>query len=120
MIEIGRRRCNQPAPPRYVFDALTDPTRDPTRPWLNLQIGEIRPTVLRSEFPSSILWSSLWSDRRDAQIELALRPGANGQGTDLEWRLFVEEPVPDASKTGQLRKRINELINRDLRYTFGQ
>jgi hypothetical protein len=34
--------------------------------------------------------------------------------------LLVDEPVPDASLLGHLRRRINELINADLRYTFGQ
>jgi hypothetical protein len=43
-----------------------------------------------------------------------------GHGTDLRWVLLVEEPVPDASFLGHLRKRLNELVNADLRYSFGQ
>ena len=30
------------------------------------------------------------------------------------------QTVPDASAVGHLRKRLNELINANLRYTFGQ
>jgi hypothetical protein len=30
------------------------------------------------------------------------------------------EPVPDQALTGHLRKRMNELINANLRYTYGQ
>ena len=39
---------------------------------------------------------------------------------DLRWTLLVEEPLPDPSLLGHLRKRLNELINANLRYTFGQ
>jgi hypothetical protein len=34
--------------------------------------------------------------------------------------LLVDEPVPDASLLGRMRRRINELINANLRYTFGR
>jgi hypothetical protein len=30
------------------------------------------------------------------------------------------EPMPDASLLGHLRRRLNTLINANLRYTFGQ
>ncbi len=41
-------------------------------------------------------------------------------GTDLRWTLYVDEPVPDQSLTGHMRKRLNELINANLRYSYGQ
>jgi len=41
-------------------------------------------------------------------------------GTDLRWTLSVDEPPPDAPLLGHLRKRLNRLINEDLRMTFGQ
>jgi hypothetical protein len=44
---------------------------------------------------------------------------ARGMGTDLRWVLLVDEPTPDASLLGHMRRRINELINANLRYTFG-
>lgn len=65
----------RPAPPSAVFEALTQPDRDPTRSWLRLLGDEIVPDV-KSE--------------------------------------------PDASPTGHLRKRTDELITANLRYSFGQ
>jgi hypothetical protein len=35
-------------------------------------------------------------------------------------RLLDDEPEPDASLLGHMRYRLNQLINADLRYTFGQ
>jgi hypothetical protein len=42
------------------------------------------------------------------------------QGTQLRWTLLVAEPLPDPSLQGHLRKRLNKLINANLRSTFGQ
>lgn len=44
---------------------------------------------------------------------------ADGAGTALTWTLLVDEP-PDASRLGHYRKGLNELINRDLRLSYGQ
>ena len=41
-------------------------------------------------------------------------------GTNLRWTLLVDEPAPDDSLTGHLRKRLNRLINASLRYSYGQ
>lgn len=120
MIEIGARRRNQPAPPHAVFAALTDPDRDPTRPWLPLLADEQRPVVLEVEEPVLVVWSSLWPHRPDARIRFELPGDASGSGTDLRWVLLVAEPLPDASLTGHLRKRLNQLVNAELRYSFGQ
>jgi len=32
----------------------------------------------------------------------------------------VDQPIPDDALIGHLRKRVNQLINANLRYTFGQ
>lgn len=85
MPEIARRRRTQPPPPRIVHQALTDPDRDPTRPWLIL--------------------------REDEQ-----RHGS----TTLCWTLTVDEPIPDRDTIVRMRKRVNEIINVNLRFTFGQ
>lgn len=119
MIEIGRRRRAQPAPPRVVFEALTRPDRDPYRPWLHLLDDEQRPQVVSSAEPSTVVWSSLWTERPDATVTFDLPSSADG-GTDLGWTLHVQEPAPDDALVGHLRKRLNQLINADLRYTFGQ
>jgi hypothetical protein len=120
MGEIGRRQRNQPAPPHAVFDALTEPGRDPSRPWLILQDDEVNPTVIEAFRPDYVVWSSLWPSRPDARLRFDLPVDANGSGTDLCWTLTVDDPEPDASKAGHMRKRINELINANLRYSFGQ
>ena len=119
MIEIGNRRRSQPAPPHVVFEALTQPDRDPARPWLHLLEDEQRPRVLREQAPMSLAWSSLWLKHPDAVIEFDLPPSRDG-GTDLRWRLLVDEPPPDDSQIGHLRKRLNQLINANLRATLGQ
>ena len=101
-----------------VFDDLCDPNPRPVRPWLLLLDDEIAPTVTESHRPDKVVWSSLWVKRPDARAQFDLEDG-NG-GTDLRWTLYAEEPIPDQSLTGHLRKRMNELINANLRYTYGQ
>lgn len=46
-------------------------------------------------------------------------PRDEGSGTDLRWTLLVDEPVPDEALAAHMRKRLNQLINANLRYTFG-
>ena len=36
------------------------------------------------------------------------------------WTLFLDEPEPHPALLGHLRKRINELVNAELRCSFGQ
>ena len=120
MLEVGTRQKNQPAPPAAVFEALTQPHRDPARAWLSLLYEEHQPVLLEVEEPHLVVWSSLWSRRPDARVRFDLPVGVRGQGTDLRWTLLVEDPAPEPPLLGHLCKRLNELINRDLRYSFGQ
>ena len=41
-------------------------------------------------------------------------------GTDLRWTLEMDEPVPEPEELRRLRRRINLLINGNLRDTFDQ
>jgi hypothetical protein len=118
-LEAGSRKRNQPAPPRIVFRALTD--RDPTRPWLDLLdvTDEQRPRLIAADDPSLAVWSSLWTKRPDAIVRIDLPADSSKHGTDLRWTLLVDEPTPDAALLGHLCKRLNQLINANLRYTFG-
>lgn len=109
----------QPAPPHALFEALTEPDRDPTRPWLVLLDDEQRPTVLQA-VPALVIWSSLWRKRPDAVVRFVLSPEPAGEGTALRWTLLVEPPEPDPALVGHLRKRLNQLINANLRLTLGQ
>jgi hypothetical protein len=118
VIEIGSRMRGQPAPPWVVFEALTQPDRDPYRPWLKLLDDEQRPEVVSSQAPTTVVWSSLWIKRPDAVVEFELALGQGG--TALRWTLYVDEPIPPDSLVGHLRHRMNQLINADLRFTFGQ
>jgi len=102
-----------------VFEALVEPDRDPSRPWLELLGDEVRPQVVRADAVSTVVWSSLWVKRPDAIVRFDLPPGDDG-GTDLRWTLHVDQPIPDDALIGHLRKRVNQLINANLRYTFGQ
>lgn len=116
--EVRSRRRNQPAPPWAVFDDLCDPHRQLVRPWLHLQDGEVAPTVVDADRPNYVIWSSLWVERPDASIRFDL-DGADG-GTDLRWTLYVDDPLPDPSSAKLMCKRFGELINANLRYTYGQ
>ncbi|MFG1606957.1 hypothetical protein [Actinoplanes sp. NPDC049265] len=97
-----------------MFAALAGPDR----PWLRLLADEQPPDVAESAAPGLIVWSSPWSRRPDARIRFDLR--ADGPDTRLRWTLLVDEPMPGQSLLGHLRKRLNEMINADLRYSFGQ
>ena len=120
MIEAGSRQRNQPAPPHVVYEALTVPNRDPARQWLLLLDDERFPDIIEARVPDLVVWSSIWDRRPDARIRFELPRDRGRYGTDLNWVLLVDEPPPDASLLGHLRRRLNELINANLRYTFGQ
>ena len=120
MHEIGSRKRNQPAPPHIIFEALAQPSRDPQRPWVMLLDDEVAPKVLTTRHPDTVVWSSLWTKRPDAVIRFDLPLDEAGYGTDMQWTLEVDEPVPDEALIGHMRKRLNELINASLRYSFGQ
>jgi len=120
MLEAGSRMRNQPAPPHVLFEALTQPDRDPARPWLELLHDEQRPRLVKTDGPVLVVWSSLWIKRPDAIVRFDLPADHSGYGTDLRWTLLVDEPMPDATLVGHMRKRLNQLINANLRYTFGQ
>jgi len=102
-----------------LFEALTTPNRDPARPWLLLLADEQPPQVLDAEDPGLVVWSSLWSKRPDARVRFDVASDG-GAGTRLRWTLLVTDPPPDPSLLGHMRKRLNQLINANLRYTFDQ
>ncbi|MGI6795033.1 hypothetical protein ACE11G_16605 [Gordonia sp. PS3] len=115
---IGERTRDLPAPPRAVFEDLIDPKRQPARPWLSLLDDEAVPGVTIVASEHRVIWSSIWKRRPDARIEFEL--ASRGSGTRLTWRLDVTGEVPDASLTGHMRKRVNELLFAGLRYSYGQ
>jgi hypothetical protein len=100
-----------------VFEALSHPDLDPTRPWLHLLDDELPPRILESVDPRPVTWSSSWRKLSGARIRYDL--SACGQETDLRWTLLALERVSDQGLLGHLRKRMNQLINADLRSRSG-
>ncbi|MDN5748804.1 MAG: hypothetical protein L0H64_09880 [Pseudonocardia sp.] len=128
MIEAGSRRRALPAPPHVVVESLSaavrnggrsplEPGPDAVRQWLHLLRDEQLPTVVDLA-PGLVVWSSLWPKQPEALIRFELAPERSG-GTDLRWTLLVDV-LPDASRLGHYRRRINELIHANLRYSYGQ
>ncbi|MGX1806137.1 hypothetical protein ACWIGI_10525 [Nocardia sp. NPDC055321] len=108
-----------PAPPPVVWRSLTEPDAPTARPWLDLRSDEVAPTVITATEPTLVLWSSLWPGRPGDRIRLDLAPTPDG-GTALRFTLLAAGDPPDESKTGHLRLRLNQLLFRDLRYSYGQ
>jgi hypothetical protein len=119
LIEAGSRTWNQPSSPHVVVEALTEPYRDRSRQWLFLLDDDVPPEVLEMEQPRLVVWSSLWSTRPDARIRFDL-PSDGRFGNDMCWSLSVDEPMPEASLFGHLRKRMNLLVDVNLRFPFGE
>jgi hypothetical protein len=102
-----------------VVEALVRPDGDPARPWLLLQPGEVRPLVLEAG-PAHVLWSSPWPGRPGLRVRLDVTARADGaDGADLRWTLLGEAPLP-LDEVRPLRRRLDELLNRDLRQSFDQ
>ncbi len=119
MLEAGHRERSQPAPPHVLFEALTQPRRAAGRDWLLLETNEQAPLLLEVDEPHLVMWSSLWPERPDARVRFDLTP-RDDSGTNLRWTLLLDPPAPDSSLLGHLRRRLNELINANLRYSLGQ
>jgi hypothetical protein len=119
VIEIGSRARMLPAPPTVVWESLVEPHRPGGRPWLTLLPDEVEPRVLAAERPDRVVWSSLWPSRPRDQVHFALMAVA-GSGTSLRFTLCTPDDVPDQSKTGHLRRRLNQLLFADLRFSYGQ
>ena len=118
MIELGSRTHKLPAPQHVVWESLTNPHRQGSRPWLILLSDEVEPEVLVAEEPTLLLWSSLWPSRPHDQVQLEL--SSVGGETALKFTLLTPGDPPDPSRLGHLRKRLNHLLAADLRFSYGQ
>lgn len=74
--------------------------------------------MLDARHPDHVVWSTLWAPRPDVSVRFELT--GVGCGTDLRWRLLVAEPAPEAEFADHMQHRLGELINANLRYTYGQ
>jgi len=114
---VGERIRDLPAPPTAVFADLVEPNRQPSRHWLVLLGDETLPTVLDAEEFTRVRWSSLWHRRPDAVLDIELT--GSGGGTAVHRTLIADDPAPDVSLNGHMRKRVNELLFAHLRYSYG-
>lgn len=62
----------------------------------------------------------MWTGRPDARVRFNLASDRRRQGTDLRWTLLVDPPLPAPAVLRHMRRRLDVLINANLRYTFGQ
>ncbi|MHA4854936.1 hypothetical protein L1080_036320 [Rhodococcus sp. MSC1_016] len=88
-------------------------------PWLILHTDEQPPTIAEAVEPNLVVWTSIGPWRPHARIRFDITGLPRG-GSTLSWTLIVDEPVPDGETTVRMRKRVNEFINANLRFTFGQ
>ena len=116
--EIGARSRKLPAPQAVVWDSLMVPAEPTARPWLNLLEDEVAPRVVFARKPDEITWSSLWPSRPNDTVHLTL--STVGSETLLKFTLLTPGELPDSSKTGHLRRRLNYLLFADLRFSYGQ
>lgn len=114
---LGKRAKAQPPPAHVVFEALTSPNRDPARQWLALLDDEVFPRILQSQRPALVVWSSIWLNRPAAQIRFEIE--GDGPSCHVCWTLLDSEN-PGPALVGNMCKRLNVLINAELRYSFGQ
>lgn len=115
----GTREKTQPPPPHVLWASLVDPATSGPRVWLRLGPGERRPRVLESRPNDLVVWSSLWTDRPRDQVRFDIASDGEG-GSRLRWTLLTTDDEPDEERVALLRHRLNQLINAELRYSFGQ
>jgi hypothetical protein len=116
-VELGRRTGVLPPPLAVVWESLTDPFREGTRPWLELLEDETAPRILEAARPSLVVWSSIWPHTPEVVIRFELAP--RDRETALTWTATSPEAL-DASAVGHRRFRLNKLLWEDLRESYGQ
>lgn len=107
-----------PAPASVVWTSLVGPRQPLARPWLNLKDDEIEPRVLSATKPDRVVWSTLWPSRPNDEVHFELT--TVDTETLLRFRLLTPGEASDESKTGHLRRRLNQLLFADLRFSYGQ
>jgi hypothetical protein len=117
LVELVQRGKAQDPPAWVVWEALSDPSTS-TRgwPWFVAQAGELMPTVLSSERPRTVEWSSIWEDHPDLRIRLEIEPRRSG--SFVTWRLFGRPQQLEPDDVKRRRYRLNQLINGQLRGYF--
>jgi hypothetical protein len=118
LIALAQRRKTQPPPPWIIWELLSDPFQSEDRPWFDRRDGEQPPMILSATKPQAITRSSIWSDHAELIIEFQIEPC--GPGAAVTWTLLGPEGCLDDLEIRQRRRRLNQLINGQLRDTFDQ
>ena len=74
------------------------------------------PSVLSSEKPRTVLWSSIWSDQPDLQVAFEIE--TNGSGSVVTWTLLGRDGELEPADLARRRYRLNQVINGNLRDYF--
>lgn len=74
--------------------------------------------LLAATKPERVTWSTLWPSRPNDEVHFEVT--ASGSQTLLRFTLLTPGAPPDESKAGHLRRRLNELLFADLRFSYGQ
>ena len=106
-------------PPHVLWQTLVDRRREGERAWLQLAADEMLPTVIESEEPTLVVWSSLWPGRPGDLLRFEIESDGRS-GSRLRWVLLSPDELPDPPTLGRMRYRINFLIDGEMRATFGQ
>jgi hypothetical protein len=116
---VSRRRAQDP-PAWVVFESLVDPLNpNARRSWFDVRPGEVPPKILEQRRPDRVVWSSIWADHPDLVIEFDI-DGGDRAGCIVTWRLLGRDAELDDQDVRDLRYRLNQLINGQLRDTFDQ
>jgi hypothetical protein len=101
-----------------VWGSLAHPDQPGARPWLVLLDDEVPPRVLAGRQPTTVVWSSLWPSRPRDEVRLELSDVR--AETLLTFTVLTPDDPPDPSKAGHIRRRLNQLLFADLRFSYGQ
>jgi hypothetical protein len=117
--EVATTSKTQAPPPHVLWEELAAPRTTGSRIWLRLRDGETQPTVIEAHRPELVVWSSLWPDRPKDRIRFDISSDGWG-GSRLRWTLVAAgSDLPDP-RIREMRYRLNQLINAELRDAFDQ
>jgi hypothetical protein len=85
---------------------------------LKLLDDEVDPRIIETHEHDLVVWASIWRMHPAARIRFELEPDGGG-GTQLRW-VLTDELDPGPASVGHMRKRIQQLINAEMRFSFGQ
>lgn len=117
---IADRTRSLPAPVGIVHADLIRPTTDGPRAWLKLLPDEV-PPVTHPGGDLTLVWASIWTRHPELTIHLTCTP--DGAGCRLRFVVHAPDATPgvdDDAWIGHIRRRLNQLLFGELRFSYGQ